>query len=232
MSLERLQTIEKDHDPLAVLPVGYIQDNVALHYIPTTLQNKLTPFFYRGFMLILEEMMHMSLSEPTNGLQVIPTLPALTKSMRQLTRLEPTSPPQFPPFTAPWDAPPVSHYLQAGGQVSFALEAVVDRAFRTSPVGPEYRDSTKMQEDEELLAQGMEYLPECVHDLDFALVRRKLGLPADSPGPYWSFSSDEEFEVEVVEEEEVEEDNGGSSKNVDHESVHIAAAEGEFDLPL
>ena len=71
-------------------------------------------------------------------------------------------------------------YLDNDGDVEFALDCIVDCALQElSPLGRMY-DAEKQYIDAVL--EGEEGYVECPNDLDFALVRSKLGLPAATLG--------------------------------------------------
>ena len=74
----------------------------------------------------------------------------------------------------------IAAYLDNGGKADYALDCIVDRAREElSPLGRLY-DAEKQYIDAVL--ESEERHKECANDLDFALVRRKLGLPADTLG--------------------------------------------------
>ena len=74
----------------------------------------------------------------------------------------------------------------AGGDATYALDCIVDRAREElTPLGRQY-DSEKRYIDAMFAGEHKE----CANDLDFALVRAKLGLPEETLGA--GFDEDEE----------------------------------------
>ena len=76
----------------------------------------------------------------------------------------------------------IAAYLDNGGKADYALDCIVDRAREElSPLGREY-DAEREYIDAVLEGTDGRRRPECANDLDFALVRARLGLPADTLG--------------------------------------------------
>nr|GAT49088.1 ankyrin repeat family protein [Mycena chlorophos] len=111
-----------------------------------------------------------------------------------------------------------SSYLQHGGRLEFAFDAIMDGAYQQSELGDGYH--LEVFGDYEPWTS----LPTCANDLEFQLVRNMLGLnPKECWGPYdlpqgrvgTSFGfgdgeagSEDEDEEEDQEEEEEHEDDG------------------------
>ncbi|KAF9245245.1 hypothetical protein BU15DRAFT_41028 [Melanogaster broomeanus] len=86
----------------------------------------------------------------------------------------------------------VNFYLQKGGRVEYALDAITHRSKDMSPLGDGEFDSiwdevsADPEDDEGGVGQLWRSLPRCDNDLEFDLVRRKLGLNPDATwGPYY-----------------------------------------------
>lgn len=82
----------------------------------------------------------------------------------------------------------VAMFLQHGGRAEHALDCVVDRAREElTPLGRQY-DSEKRYIDAMFAGEHKE----CANDLDFALVRAKLGLPVETLGVHPDDEDEEE----------------------------------------
>lgn len=182
--------------PDELIPDWVIASDTSLHYIPMNFQQKMTMSFYKAYVHVIETILlvfyHDQADEDTSSgtdttdTQCIPTVDAITH--------------QLGPENADTQA-----FFDAGGEITFALEALVDRAYEKSPEGPEYARKADLREEEEEFENETQELPRCVHDLDFGLVRVRLGLPERGKGPHWFFlTDDEDSEGEGDEEEEGE----------------------------
>lgn len=177
-----------DLAPHDLVPDWCIVGDSAMHYIPLDFQEKMTVSFYKAYILVIEAM-HQVLMREAADASCIPTADAITAQLE----------------SSDADA---TAYFDAGGKMTFVLEALVDRAYEKSPEGPEHRRKPDLQEEEREFELQTEELPRCVHDLDFTLVRTKLGLPAQGTGPHWFFLTDDE-------------DSDTSSSEDEEEAVYV-----------
>ncbi|KAI0090613.1 hypothetical protein BDY19DRAFT_992048 [Irpex rosettiformis] len=178
-----------DLGPNELIPDWCIFGDTSLHYIPTEFQQKMTLSFYKAYMRVIEAI-HLILLQDTADASCIPTHSAI-ESQLGLANAE----------TQP--------FFDAGGEIMFALEALVDRAYEKSPEGPEYGRKAELREEEEEFENETMELPRCRNDLDFKLVRTRLGLPPQGKGPCWFFLTDDE-DSEEEEEGEYEAVNPGN----------------------
>lgn len=102
------------------------------------------------------------------------------------------------------DAAIIAEYLDAGGKASYALEAIVDVSWENSPEGTKFLRTPTLQRDEAEFDKACEGLPRCANDLDFRLVRTKLGLEPERYGPHWFFLTDLEDDEDGEGEDEGE----------------------------
>ncbi|KIP01972.1 hypothetical protein PHLGIDRAFT_32363 [Phlebiopsis gigantea 11061_1 CR5-6] len=180
-----------------VLPDWIIAADTALHYIPMELHTKMSPAFYRGYVMVIEAIYYILLQEPLD-VACIPTPAAITARIQEAKE----EPKESPTALGAEDIEDINKFFAAGGRVEFALEALTDRAMEKSPEGSEYRRKTELREEEEEFEKEVDDIPMCMNDLNFAFVRTRLGLPAHSIGPHWFFLTDSE------EEDEFEGDDG------------------------
>jgi hypothetical protein len=166
-----------------LIPDWCIVGDTSLHYIPMDFQQTMTVAFYKAYMQVIETMLQVMIQD-ANDKSCIPTVDAITAQLGL-------------PNAA------VQPYFDSGGEIAFAMEALVDRAYEKSPEGSEYRRKPSLQEEEVEFENETEDLPRCVHDLDFTLVRTKLGLPSEGKGPHWFFLTDDEDSDEGDNEEDV-----------------------------
>lgn len=180
-----------------VLPDWIIAADTALHYIPMELHTKMSPAFYRGYVLVIEAIYQILLQESSDA-ACIPTPAAITARIQGAKE----EPKESPTALSAEDIEDINKFFAAGGKVEFALEALTDRAIEKSPEGSEYRRKVALQEEEEEFEKEMNDIPMCMNDLNFAFVRTKLGLRAHGIGPHWFFLTDSE------EDDDFEEDEG------------------------
>lgn len=186
-----------------VIPEWIITADDSLHYIPMELHTKMSPPFYRGYVVVIEAMYQILVLDPLDA-TCIPTPAAITARIQEACRKaqeEPSS--ELPMTLSLQEVEGINTFFAAGGKVEFALEALTDRAMEKSPEGSEYRRKKDLQEDEEEFEREVRDLPMCMNDLNFALVRTKLGLEAQGIGPYWFFLTDSESD----DDDDVEEDS-------------------------
>lgn len=184
-----------------VLPDWVIAADPTLHYIPMELHTKMSPGFYRGYLVVVDAMTQILQQPP--GAACVPAPPAVTARVREMCReaqMEAGARPAAAMSVEEVDD--VETFFGVGGKVEFALEALTDRAKEKSPEGSEYRRKKALEQEEEEFEKEVRDLPMCSNDLDFELVRTRLGLPAKSIGPHWFFLTDSE------EEDDYEEDEG------------------------
>lgn len=184
-----------------LLPEWCIASDVSLQYIPTDLRAQMTPRFWRGNMVVTEAVLRFFVCKMPPPLVDPNATPVLTlAALKEYLEGEQVKTEIFnPPLSVTFQ-----NYLSSGGRLTFALEALLDRAETASSIGAEYRRKPSVRAEEEALAQELAALPACVHDLDFELVRRKMGLPAESLGPCWIFLSDSEGEDDSDEDDDEE----------------------------
>lgn len=176
--LEDLSELE----PRDLIPDWCIAADSSLHYVPMELQEKMTIAFYRGYISVVGAILEVLVQE-ANDSSCVPTTSAIN------ARLEP-----YPAY--------VHSFFDAGGQITYAVEALVNRAYEKSPEGSEYRRKPALQEEEAEFEKDTQELPRCVHDLDFTLLRTRLGLELEGHGPHWFFLTDDEDSDEAEEDEE------------------------------
>ncbi|KAL4252405.1 hypothetical protein ABKN59_004858 [Abortiporus biennis] len=202
-----------------------VASDASLHYIPMELHPKMTPAFYHGYIIVLQSILQVLLYEPESDdiedlRKTIPTVGLVEEKLKRIqeaaaesekekgegkakegetneeeetsTILDPTS--DISITSA--EASLLSEYFSSGGQITFALDAITDLASEKSPEGSLYRRNQYLQEEEEEFVKEVIDLPKCANDLDFELVREKLGLRRGKLGPYWFFLTDSEDEEE------------------------------------
>ena len=204
--LEDLDKLPEDE----VIPDWVIAADDILHYIPMELHIKMSPSFYRGFVLVFDAMVQVLRRDTTEPGSCIPTPAAINTRLKEL-RIE-TKPTavdgdKVPSLAmSPGEVSDVERFIAAGGKVEFTLEALTDRAMVKSPIGSEYRRRRALREEEEEFEMEIKELPICDNDLDFELVRFKLGLQPTGIGPHWFFLTDSE------DEDENENEGGGDDE--------------------
>lgn len=208
--LEDLLEVAEDE----VIPDWYIATNDALHYLPMELHLKMTPGFYRGYLLAIEAATRILRREQFDRTS-IPTPAAIQARLDPIAAYVPDSA-QARLSGEAQEADALRAFFGAGGKLEFALEALTDRAMEKSPEGAEFRRRVAWQEEEEEFEEDNHLLPQCAHDLDFELVRTHLGLPAKSIGPHWFFLTDDSESDEGNEEDEQSEEEVASE---DQEAV-------------
>lgn len=208
-----------------VLTPRYVYMDASLHYIPTSFSDQLTPAFLHGYIVVVQAALRILLEDFSEGGACVPSVEAVQKGVDAMLEAGEIPPPvvrkgsssggdgdstpkgtdtENDPEDAS-EAQPASiavlkTYVQAGGKVSYALNAIIDNARRGSPVGEEYTSDEKARQAEEDYAKEVAHLPECANDFAFDLVREKLGLSREEKGPYWYFFVDEEGDEEEDDE--------------------------------
>jgi hypothetical protein len=76
------------------------------------------------------------------------------------------------------------HFLSNGGLPDYALDYTLHRAMECSLSGEETWDDLLGDESDAEISQRYRGLPICSNDLNFELVRTRLGLVEDARGPH------------------------------------------------
>ncbi|KAI0628912.1 hypothetical protein C8Q77DRAFT_1067158 [Trametes polyzona] len=189
-------------DITRTLPIDYAQIDVAFYYLPEDLRAKIsaqpenhvgaTPgsrtaravgdAIYRGYIAVFEVVKDLATSslaeEEEDKPWGFPTVSALSKRLSELREPSAESESDSSSSISAAARAHLGAYLDAGGSAAHALDCIVDRAREElSPLGRQY-DAEKAYIDAVLDRGG----PACANDLDFALVRARLGLSVDSGG--------------------------------------------------
>ena len=218
------EDLARDFPADEAMPEWCIAADPALQYIPKDIYQKMTPQFYRGFALALENIMQILVLKAPKAVQDaeeaggktsghpatsfnIPTVAAVSERLQLLQdqasaldeKLGSDKPSAFCD-----DSKAIRFFLDAGGKVEHALEALIDQTQEKSPIGSLYKRKAFVRDEEDDFQDDVRELPECAHDLEFDLVREKVGLK-EKEGPYWYFLSDDEDadDDENVAEDEV-----------------------------
>ncbi|KIJ65696.1 hypothetical protein HYDPIDRAFT_131072 [Hydnomerulius pinastri MD-312] len=151
--------------PREVLSAADIVLTPAMAYIPRELLTNLYQTFYKGYIAVFK---------------------GISSTLQVRSHGQSTSP--IPVHTAVRIAllgdPAVDFYLQKGGRIEFALDAVTHGAKEQSPLGDGEFDAL-WEDDTDESGRLWNSLPKCRNDLEFDLVRRQLGLdPTVRWGPY------------------------------------------------
>jgi len=175
----------KSHNPLSTSELLHI----AFDYIPQTLRCEIYKTFYTGFYTVFRATHNIleTLKIPTPGVVVTEAL-AL-------------------------DAEAVQFYMAKGGKVEYVLDAMVAMAREQSSLGAGTFEETFDHEeaDEEGVGAGYRALWKCSNDLEFGIVRRKIGLvPNIRWGPYKDTEEGDEGMELVDEDEDKDEDDDDS----------------------
>ncbi|GJE91331.1 hypothetical protein PsYK624_074800 [Phanerochaete sordida] len=179
-----------------VLPDWVIAEDPSLHFIPMELHTKMSPAFYRGYAVVVDVMVQILQRPAGAAAGCVPTPTAIEARLRELCTAARKSGGKAAALT-PDDVEDVEAFLHAGGEAEFALEALTDRAMEKSPAGSEFLRRPAIRVQEEELAGEVGELPVCANDLDFELVRKRLGLPPHFIGPHWFFLTDSESEDDI-----------------------------------
>ncbi|KAI0328043.1 hypothetical protein GY45DRAFT_1362934 [Cubamyces sp. BRFM 1775] len=185
-------------DVSRALPIDYAEIDIAFYYLPHELRTKITSSpntdmsrgdaIYRGYIAVFEFIRDLVVSYDENGKpQGFPTVSDVDKRLSELheaPKLKPEGAADGQGETL-LDAKAREHlatYLNNGGTAEFALDCILDRAREElSPLGKLY-DAEKQYIDAVLDGTDGEAHAVCPNDLDFALVRVKLGLPIETRG--------------------------------------------------
>lgn len=165
-------------DITSVLPIDYAHIDTAVHYLPAAVRAKIGPSapsedapagdtVYRGYVAVFEAIKDTVQTEDA-GHKDFPSVATLSNQLSKLRDASDAS------------SKLVAAYLDNGGKAEYALDCIVDRAREElSPLGRLY-DAEKQYIDAVL--DGEEKHAVCQNDLNFALVREKLGLPSETLG--------------------------------------------------
>ncbi len=170
-----------------------------MHYIPMDLHPKMTPAFHHGYILVLEAIFHIILKDPTESdtTSVIPTISTVTQRLQETQEAashpDQSSDEETKTNTA-IESQCIQIYLDSGGKVDYALDALTDLAFEKSPAGTLYHQEELLRQEDAEFEKEVAALPRCENDSDFGLVREKLGISRDRIGPHWYFLTDSEGE--------------------------------------
>ncbi|CAL1705669.1 unnamed protein product [Somion occarium] len=131
------------------------QDYIGMYHIPQSLRRTMTNATFDAYRLLVASV-NILLSRNT-----IPTPEAMiTHSQGDAAR----------------------HFTECGGNVESALNLVIDTAKDQSVLGDSEWDDSIADSDDDVIKEWNE-LPKCANDLDFGLVRARLGLSSVSTGP-------------------------------------------------
>ena len=168
-------------DVTSVLPIDYAHIDNSVHYLPAEVRAKIGPSapsedapagdtVYRGYVAVFKVIMDIVQGGGAEH-KDFPTVSIVSDRLSKLRDATDAS---------DASAKHIAAYLDNGGKAEYALDCIVDRAREElSPLGRLY-DAEKQYIDAVL--DGEEKHAECPNDLDFALVREKLGLPAETLG--------------------------------------------------
>lgn len=177
----------------------------------------MTPAFYHGYISIIQSVFRILLRDPTGKLSSVPTIEAVQEYLADIEKAateekqdanaenevseEDKQAEAIKKEKAVIQNELIHAYLDAGGKIEYALDAITDNAFEKSPEGSLYRRDKAIQEEEAEVEKENASLPRCENDLAFELVRSKLGLSTEKRGPYWFFLTDMSSDSEDDEEE-------------------------------
>lgn len=172
------------HHPLS----AYELFHSALDYIPEPLRCEIYKTFYIGFYTIF-----LAICNVFKTLR-IPTPQAVVAEALAL------------------DDRAVQFYMAKGGKVEYVLDATVDIAREQSSLGDGTFEETFAHDESDEEGGGGEAryteLGKCLNDLEFGIVRRKIGLvPGIRWGPYEDREEDEGMDVDEEDEEDEDDDD-------------------------
>ncbi|EJF57984.1 hypothetical protein BD309DRAFT_957281 [Dichomitus squalens] len=157
-------------DVTSVLPIDYTHIDNSVYYLPLEVRHKIGPStqsgdaVYRGYIAVFEAIKDL-LSEERKD---FPTVATVSAKLAELRDSEDAS------------LKPIAVFLDNGGKAEYALDCIVDRAREElTPLGRLYDAETQYID---AVLDGEENHEKCANDLDFGLVREKLGLSVESLG--------------------------------------------------
>jgi hypothetical protein len=167
----------KAYKPLSVHEIPTLNTD----YLPLALRQQMYKSFYQGYRSMFLATTHV-LRNAANG------IPTPARVLAQALATEPRY---------------VSFYIDKGGRVEYALDAIIDTAKGQSILGDGSFDDLWDNPEEVGDDAGFVNMPKCANDLAFGLVRYKLGIdPGVARGPYY-----EDDNVEMYDEDEDTEDD-------------------------
>lgn len=151
-----------------------------LDFIPPHLRGEVYKTFYKGYGVLFSAVAHvLKRCSPAD-----PTVPDARTIAAELNS------------NNTFDVQGAQFYFRKGGRVEYALDHIMHTAMEQSKLGDETFEELHDSDD------GWMDLPECVNDLDFELVRRKLGLSDKQQwGPYRCGEEDEMDEDDSEDED-------------------------------
>ncbi|KAI0697084.1 hypothetical protein C8T65DRAFT_662720 [Cerioporus squamosus] len=178
--------------------IDYAHIDTSVHYLPAAVRAKIGPAapseaspagdtIYRGYVAVFKAIKDLIDDEDPDR----HSFPSVSTISDQLSKLRDASEDSTSRL--------IAAYLDNGGQAEYALDCIVDRAREElSPLGRHY-DAEKQYIDAVLESEWQSHAA-CANDLDFPLVRAKLGLlaetlsvvPDDEADSRDPFSDDEE----------------------------------------
>ena len=165
-------------DITSVLPIDYAHIDASVHYLPAEVRAKIGPSalsedspegdtVYRGYVAVFK-----AVKDLIDGEDAGSHFPSVSTLSARLSELRESSEDESSQY--------IAAYLDNGGKAEYALDCIVDRAREElSPLGRKY--NAEQQYIDEVLESEQSHAP-CANDLDFALVRAKLGLPVETLG--------------------------------------------------
>ncbi|KAJ8488441.1 hypothetical protein ONZ51_g3587 [Trametes cubensis] len=185
-------------DVSRALPIDYAEIDIAFYYLPRELRAKITSSpdtgisqgdaIYRGYIAVFKVIKDLVASYDEDGKpQGFPTVSDVDKRLSELREVqkpgsEESADERGETCLNTKAREHLATYLDNGGNAEFALDCIVDRAREElSPLGKLY-DAEKRYIDAVLDGTDGEAHAVCPNDLDFALVRVKLGLPIETRG--------------------------------------------------
>ncbi|KAI0365145.1 hypothetical protein BV20DRAFT_973582 [Pilatotrama ljubarskyi] len=178
-------------DVTRTLSIDYAQIDIAFYYLPPELREKISSSdnadapsgdaIYRGYVAVFKVVKHLATADADSDKpRGFPTVPDVSKRLTELVSSKDAA--AEAQILSPKAREHLAAFLDKGGSAEYALDCIVDRAREElSPLGSLY-DAEKQYIDAILDGIDGEERPECPNDLDFALVRVKLGLPLETRG--------------------------------------------------
>ncbi|TFK80511.1 hypothetical protein K466DRAFT_532867 [Polyporus arcularius HHB13444] len=167
-------------DITSVLPIDYAHIDTSVHYLPAAVRTKIGPSapsedspagdtVYRGYVAVFKVIKDLIDGEDADR----DGFPSVSTISDRLSKLRDAS--------GDSSARLIAAYMDNGGLAEYALDCIVDRAREElSPLGRHY--DAENQYIDAVLESEWENHAACANDLDFPLVRVKLGLSAETLG--------------------------------------------------
>jgi hypothetical protein len=150
---------------------------MALNFLPTSLHHSVTKTFFEGYCMSFSAIVHV-LQRPATDLDSIPFPSTVIESM-------------VPPHDATlrlhegyFTSCAIEQFFSKGGLPDFAIDYILDFTQMQSPLGDGIWDAEMEASCED--DESIEYprLPKCPNDINFRLVRERLGLSPTANGPH------------------------------------------------